>query len=67
MLHVADEDELLGYADILSGWTARPCRKPFALFHEPDLGAGEHTALASVSDGREFSRLPLAGAAYVTT
>jgi hypothetical protein len=35
------------------------------LFHDEDLGAaGEHTALACVSDGHEFTDLPLAGAAY---
>lgn len=35
---------------------------PYVLFEEEDLG-GEHTALAVVTDGREFSSLRLAGSA----
>lgn len=65
VLAVRDQAELLEYADVLCGWcpSRTASRRPYALFHEPDLG--EHTALATISDGREFSRLPLAGAAYV--
>lgn len=66
VLAVADEDELLEYADICCGWNGDPSFDaiPFTLFHEPDLPA--HTALAAVDDGARFSNLPLAGAAHVT-
>lgn len=53
VLNVADEDELLEYADICPG----------VLFHEPDLPG--HTALAVISDGAPLSRLRLAGGAVI--
>lgn len=61
VLSVQDETELLLYADILSGWCSPAVAsiRPHVVFHEPDLG--EHTALATVSDGAEFASLPLAG------
>lgn len=60
VLSVPDEDTLLGFAD--GAWMGRD-DKPYHLFHEPDIDA--HTALCTVSDGAEFSGLPLAGAAMV--
>lgn len=60
VLTVDDEEQLLGWADVL-GWKDR---SDYALFHEPDLG--EHTALAIVSDGTRFAGLPLAGCAMAT-
>lgn len=60
VLAVENEEELLSWADRLSGCSAQQrADKPYALFFEPDID--EHTALACVSDGREFSHLPLAG------
>lgn len=60
VLSVPDEATLLDYAD--AACMARG-EKPYHLFHEPDIDA--HTALCTVSDGTEFSDLPLAGAAMV--
>lgn len=50
-LEVDSEEQLLEHAHAFG-----------VLFREPDLG-GEATAFCAVSDGREFSRLRLAGAA----
>lgn len=57
-LAVADQTQLLEHAGLVE--TREPAR-PFHLFHEPDLGAGELTALAIVDTGEQFSNLPLAG------
>ena len=52
VLSVKDEQHLLDHVDSVNGY----------LFFEPDLGdTGEHTAFATVCDGRHFSRLSLAG------
>lgn len=64
VLEVPNEEELLAYADLLSGWNGRPDPRyirSFVLFYEPDIGDGEHTALATVSEGVEFADLLLAG------
>lgn len=55
VLSVADESELLYYATLIDGHGGHA-------FFEPDVDG--FTAFAAVSDGRAFSSLPLAGAAY---
>lgn len=67
VLAVADERELLEWADRLAGWCGPDAHiegTPWTLFHEPDLEGhpdGWHTALACFSDGAPFASLPLAG------
>jgi hypothetical protein len=64
VLSVRGEDELLDWADLMCGWCSDPLpTKPYALFFEPDISS--HTALACISDGREFASLPLAGGCMV--
>jgi hypothetical protein len=59
VLAVPDEAALIAWADSLC---FPDCRwDDYVLFHEPDLGEGEHTALAVVDDGERFASLPLAG------
>jgi hypothetical protein len=59
VLAVPDEDTLISWADMLC-YERSECAD-YVLFHEPDLGDGEHTALATVDDGERFASLPLAG------
>lgn len=61
VLSVPDEDTLLEWADVLSGFCSSHLQsvKPYSLFFEPDINS--HTALCCISDGREFASLPLAG------
>lgn len=64
VLQVPDERALTEWANRLSAdpeWT-----DPFVLFHDPDVGDGEYTALSTVSTGECFSSLPLAGRSMAT-
>lgn len=61
VLSVLDEDDLCGWSErIDEQCLVTDVNVPYKMFREPDLG-NEYTALATFSDGKLFSNLPLAG------
>lgn len=68
VLGVPDEDELLVWADRLLGFCGPHADlsepdMPIVVFHDPDVGSGEHTAIAVVAGPDKFPSLQLAGKA----